>query len=103
MLSPGWSRTAGRRSAAAAAGTILRLPGNVVLLPDAPGIAVGRLRDLPQPFTMSSARQALDTTRRVAVPLLEYLDTTRATERVDGTLRRVRVSETEAPARTASG
>jgi selenocysteine-specific elongation factor len=89
--------------AAAAAGTILRLPGNVVLLPDAPRIAVGRLRDLPQPFTMSSARQALDTTRRVAVPLLEYLDTTRATERVDGTLRRVRVSETAAPARTASG
>jgi selenocysteine-specific elongation factor len=89
--------------AAAAAGTILRLPGNVVLLPDAPGIAVGRLRDLPQPFTMSSARQALDTTRRVAVPLLEYLDTIRATERVDGTLRRVRVSEGAVPARKASG
>jgi selenocysteine-specific elongation factor len=89
--------------AAAAAGAILRLPGDVVLLTDAPGIAVGRLRDLPQPFTMSSARQALDTTRRVAVPLLEYLDTTRATERVDGTLRRVRVPGTAAPARTAPG
>jgi selenocysteine-specific elongation factor len=78
--------------AAAAAGTILRLPGDVVLLPDAPGIAVRRLTDLAQPFTMSSARQALETSRRVAVPLLEYLDRTRATERVDGNLRRVRVA-----------
>jgi selenocysteine-specific elongation factor len=79
--------------AAAAAGAILRLPGDVVLLTDAPGIAVRRLTDLPQPFTMSAARQALETSRRVAVPLLEYLDRTRATERVDGNLRRVRVAQ----------
>jgi selenocysteine-specific elongation factor len=78
--------------AAAAAGAILRLPGDVVLLTDAPGIAVRRLTGLAQPFTMSSARQALETSRRVAVPLLEYLDRTRATERVDGNLRRVRVA-----------
>ncbi|UQS28093.1 SelB C-terminal domain-containing protein [Amycolatopsis thermalba] len=29
---------------------------------------------LPQPFTVSEARRALDTTRRAAVPLLELLD-----------------------------
>ena len=77
-------------AAAAAAGAILRLPGDVVLLPDAPQAAAGRLRALPQPFTLSAARQALQTTRRVAVPLLEHLDRLRLTERVDGDLRRVR-------------
>ena len=40
-----------------------------------------------QPFTLSAARQALGTTRRVAVPLLEYLDRQGATRRVDGSLR----------------
>ena len=76
--------------AAAAAGVILRLPGEVVLLPDAPQLALERLRDLPQPFTLSAARQALQTTRRVAVPLLEHLDRLRHTQRVDGDLRRIR-------------
>jgi selenocysteine-specific elongation factor len=50
------------------------------------------LRDLPQPFTLSAARQALGTTRRVAVPLLEYLDRIGVTERVDGELRKLRPS-----------
>jgi selenocysteine-specific elongation factor len=76
--------------AAAAAHAILRLPGDVVLLPEAPQLAAERLRGLPQPFTLSAARQALDTTRRVAVPLLEHLDALRVTERVDGDLRRLR-------------
>ena len=76
--------------AAAAAGAILLLPGEVVLLPDAPQRAAEALRMLEQPFTLSAARQALCTTRRVAVPLLEYLDGLRLTERVDGDLRRVR-------------
>jgi selenocysteine-specific elongation factor len=82
----------GRRElgAAAAAGTILRLAGEVVLLPDAPQVAARRLSEVPQPFTLSSARQTLDTTRRVAVPLLEYLDSIHVTERVDGGLRRLR-------------
>ncbi|MDQ3601079.1 MAG: SelB C-terminal domain-containing protein, partial [Actinomycetota bacterium] len=35
--------------------------------------AAGRLATLPAPFTLSQARQALDTTRRVAVPLMELL------------------------------
>jgi selenocysteine-specific elongation factor len=82
----------GRRElgAAAAAGAILRLPGDVVLLPDAPLRAAQRLATVPQPFTLSVARQALGTTRRVAVPLLEHLDSLRVTERVDAGLRRLR-------------
>jgi selenocysteine-specific elongation factor len=78
--------------AAASSGAVLRLPGDVVLLPDAPQLAVERLRPLPQPFTLSSARQALNTTRRVALPLLEHLDATGATVRVDDGLRRLRAA-----------
>jgi selenocysteine-specific elongation factor len=73
-------------AAAERAGELLRLggpSGPVVLLPDAPDIAVRRLAALAAPFTVSDARQALATTRRVAVPLLEYLDATRRTRRVD--------------------
>lgn len=84
----------GRRElgAAAAARAILLLPGAIALLPSAPALAADRLRTLPQPFTLSAARQALGTTRRVAVPLLEHLDRAGVTERVDGDLRRVRQS-----------
>src|SRR6202035_4725242 len=83
----------GRRElgAAAAARAILLLPGNIALLPSAPDLAAERLRELPQPFTLSAARQALGTTRRVAVPLLEHLDRIGVTERLDGDLRRLRV------------
>jgi selenocysteine-specific elongation factor len=76
--------------AAAAARAILLLQGEIALLPTAPQIAAERLRDLPQPFTLSAARQALGTTRRVAVPLLEHLDRIGITERVDNDLRRLR-------------
>jgi selenocysteine-specific elongation factor len=83
----------GRRElgAAAAARVILLLPGDIALLPSAPDLAAERLRELAQPFTLSAARQALGTTRRVAVPLLEHLDRIGVTERVDGDLRRLRV------------
>jgi selenocysteine-specific elongation factor len=82
----------GRRELAAAerAGRLLRITDDIVLLPDAPDRAVARLATLAQPFTLSEARQALGTTRRVAVPLLEYLDVEGFTERVDSTRRRVR-------------
>ena len=81
----------GRRELAAAerAGRLLRITDDIVLLPDAPDRAVGRLSTLPQPFTLSEARQALGTTRRVAVPLLEYLDAEGLTERVDSSRRRL--------------
>lgn len=76
-------------AAAARAGRLLRLPGEVVLLPDAPARAMRELAALPQPFTLSAARQALGTTRRVAVPLLEHLDGRGWTRRVDGQQREV--------------
>lgn len=72
------------------AGELLRLAGEVVLLPDAPELAVRALREVAGPFTLSEARQQLDTTRRVAVPLLEHLDRERLTVRVDGSRRRLR-------------
>jgi selenocysteine-specific elongation factor len=82
----------GRRELAAAerAGRLLRISDDVVLLPDAADAALRALRTLPQPFTTSQAREALGTTRRVAIPLLEYLDEHGQTERVDQLSRRVR-------------
>jgi selenocysteine-specific elongation factor len=77
-------------AAAARARRLLRLPDDVVLLPDAPARAMRLLAALPQPFTLSAARQALGTTRRVAVPLLEHLDQRGWTRRQDGSLREVR-------------
>jgi selenocysteine-specific elongation factor len=67
--------------AAVRAGLVVQLAENVVLPADAPQRAVRVLAGLPQPFTLSEARQALDTSRRVAVPLLELLDRTGATRR----------------------
>lgn len=66
----------GRRELAAAVrhGAVLRLAEHVVLLPDAPRLAAGRLSELDQPFTVGTASRALDTTRRVTVPLLEHCD-----------------------------
>jgi len=76
-------------AAAERAGRILRLSGGVVVLPTAPALAMRALSRLPQPFTTSQARQALGTTRRVAIPLLESLDARGWTGRVDGGHRRV--------------
>lgn len=81
----------GNRQLAAATqrGAILRLkaePADIVLLPDAPARAMRELARLPQPFTTSEARQALGTTRRVVIPLLEHLDA-RGWTRRDGNAR----------------
>ena len=74
----------GRRELAAAerAGAVLRVSEGVVLLPDAVDRAAAVLATLPQPFTTSAARQALGTSRRVAIPLLELLDRRRLTRRL---------------------
>ncbi len=77
-------------AAAVAAGALLRVAEGIVLLPGADYRAAALLRPLPQPFTLSEARRALDTTRRVAVPLLELLDRRGLTERVDDQRRRCR-------------
>lgn len=75
-------------AAAERLGLLLRLGDGVVLLPDAAERALERLSRLAQPFTVSDVRQALDTTRRVALPLLELLDGQGRTRRLpDGTRR----------------
>lgn len=77
-------------AAATKAGRLIHIATGVYLLPTAPDEAVRRLAGLPQPFTLSEARQALDTTRRVAVPLLELLDRRQSTVRVDAQQRIIR-------------
>lgn len=76
-------------AAAERAGRLLRLRDGVVLLPTAPALAMRELARLNQPFTTSEARQALGTTRRVAIPLLEYLDSRGWTRRLDAGHREV--------------
>jgi selenocysteine-specific elongation factor len=60
-------------AAAVRAGELLKIAHGIYLAPGADDDAVTRLRALPSPFTLSQARQALDTTRRVAVPIMELL------------------------------
>ena len=69
-------------AAAARAGLLLRITEQVVLAPGADQEATRILAQLPQPFTAAQARQVLGTTRRVAIPLLEYLDRSGATRRL---------------------
>ncbi|MEU0793102.1 selenocysteine-specific translation elongation factor [Amycolatopsis sp. NPDC005961] len=82
----------GRRELAAAVrlGRLTAVAEGVVLGPDAEERAATELRALPQPFTVSEARRALDSTRRVMIPLLERLDAAGRTESLgDGTRRTV--------------
>jgi selenocysteine-specific elongation factor len=91
-------------AAAARAGELLRVGDAVVLLPGAQAEAAQRLAAIPAPFTLSEARRALGTTRRVAVPLLELLDRQGITARGPDDRRTVRrpatppVAPPEAPA-----
>jgi selenocysteine-specific elongation factor len=77
-------------AAATKTGRLINIAPGIYLLPTAPDEALRRLADLPQPFTLSEARQALHTTRRVAVPLLELLDQQHSTIRVDSQHRTIR-------------
>ena len=77
-------------AAAARAGLLLRISEGIVLAPGAAEEAAGILAGLPQPFTAAEARQALNTTRRVVIPLLEYLDRAGATQRLPDSRRLVR-------------
>jgi selenocysteine-specific elongation factor len=78
-------------AAAARAGLLLRVTEQVVLAPGAQAQAAQILAGLPQPFTTAEARQALGTTRRVAIPLLEYLDRSGITQRLPDDRRRLRL------------
>ncbi|WP_326837465.1 selenocysteine-specific translation elongation factor [Amycolatopsis rhabdoformis] len=81
----------GNRELAAAVrlGRLSAVADGVVLGPDAPRRAVEILATLGKPFTVSEARRALDSTRRVTVPLLEHLDAAGLTVRQDDSTRRV--------------
>ncbi|KUI18888.1 translation elongation factor [Mycobacterium sp. GA-1285] len=68
-------------AAAIRAGRLTRIADGVVLGPDAVDHAAQILTTLPQPFTVAEAKRALNTTRRVAVPLLEHLDARKVTRR----------------------
>jgi len=68
-------------AAAVRAGRLLRIADGVVLGPDAYTRAAVVLAGVPAPFTVAEAKRALDTTRRVAVPLLEALDARGVTRR----------------------
>ncbi|MGV0718603.1 selenocysteine-specific translation elongation factor [Mycolicibacterium sp. XJ662] len=73
-------------AAAIRAERLTRIAEGVVLGADAFDRAAEILQTLPQPFTVAEAKRALNTTRRVAVPLLEQLDKQRRTRRAaDGT------------------
>ncbi|HEY5987891.1 MAG TPA: selenocysteine-specific translation elongation factor [Streptosporangiaceae bacterium] len=77
-------------AAAGRAGLLLRVSDQIVLAPGADAKAAQILATLPQPFTTAQARQALGTTRRVAIPLLEHLDRTGITQRLPDDRRQLR-------------
>jgi selenocysteine-specific elongation factor len=81
----------GKRELAAAirAGRLTQIADGVVLGPGVHDAAAKVLAELPSPFTVSEARRALDTTRRVAVPLLEELDRSGRTRQLPDTRREV--------------
>jgi selenocysteine-specific elongation factor len=77
-------------AAAAKSGLLLRVSEQIVLAPGADVAAAEILARLPQPFTAAQARAALNTTRRIAIPLLEYLDRNGVTERLPDDRRMLR-------------
>ncbi|KUH84589.1 selenocysteine-specific translation elongation factor [Mycobacterium sp. IS-1556] len=73
-------------AAAIRAKRLTKIADGVVLGPDVFDRAAAVLNALPQPFTVADAKRAMNTTRRVAVPLLERLDALEVTRRnEDGT------------------
>ena len=74
----------------ARAGELLVVGDGIALLPGSDDDAIKLLSTLPQPFTTSQARQTLETSRRVVLPLLAHLDRTGRTVRLPDDTRRVR-------------
>ncbi|MCW2530907.1 MAG: selB [Blastococcus sp.] len=77
-------------AAAVRSGQLLRIADGVFLAPGVADQARARLAAIPQPFTLSQARQAWATSRRVAVPLMEWLDARGVTVRLPDNTRRLR-------------
>ena len=69
-------------AAAVRAGELMRISDQIVLAPGADVAAAAVLAGLEMPFTAAQAREALGTTRRTAIPLLEYLDSAGVTDRL---------------------
>ncbi|SSC22061.1 selenocysteine-specific translation elongation factor SelB, partial [Klenkia terrae] len=82
----------GPRELAAAVrdGQLVKIAEGVVLAPGVEDRARRALAGLPQPFTLSQARQAWRTSRRVAVPLAEWLDARGVTVALPDRTRRMR-------------
>jgi selenocysteine-specific elongation factor len=93
------------RSIAAAvhAGELMRISDQVVLAPGADVAAAAILAALEQPFTAAQAREALGTTRRTAIPLLEFLDSAGLTERLADDRRLVRAQPAPRTAAQVAG
>ncbi|WP_346622643.1 selenocysteine-specific translation elongation factor [Blastococcus montanus] len=77
-------------AAAVRSGQLVRIGEAVYLAPGIADVARTRLTALAQPFTLSQARQAWGTSRRVAVPLMEWLDAQGVTVRQPDNTRRLR-------------
>jgi selenocysteine-specific elongation factor len=75
------------------AGELMRISDQVVLAPGADVAAAAILATLAQPFTAAEAREALGTTRRTAIPLLEFLDSAGFTQRLADDRRTVTVQQ----------
>jgi selenocysteine-specific elongation factor len=68
-------------AAAVRAGELMRVSDQIVLAPGADAAAAAILARLDQPFTAAQAREALASTRRTVIPLLELLDSAGVTQR----------------------
>jgi selenocysteine-specific elongation factor len=90
-------------AAAVRAGELMRISDQIVLAPGAADAAAVVLARLEQPFTAAQARQALDTTRRTAIPLLEYLDSAGVTERLPDDRRVLRARTDDSGGAANSG
>jgi selenocysteine-specific elongation factor len=77
-------------AAAVRSGQLVRIAEGIVLAPGVEDRARERLSAIEQPFTLSQARQAWGTSRRVAVPLMEWLDARGVTARLPDNTRRLR-------------
>jgi selenocysteine-specific elongation factor len=76
-------------AAAVRSGQLVRIADGVYLAPGIADEARRRLTGVAQPFTLSQARQAWGTSRRVAVPLAEWLDGRGVTRRLPDNTRRL--------------
>ena len=85
-------------AAAVRVGELMRVSDQIVLAPGADAAAAAILARLDQPFTAAQAREALATTRRTVIPLLELLDSAGVTQRLADDRRVLRRSAPPGPA-----